>query len=378
MKDDFMDINDKSNPGMETVLLNLGPQHPSTHGVFRLRTLLDGEEVIDVEPIFGYLHRGSSKLAEERSYTQVITLTDRLDYLAGMSNNLAYINALEKLCGVEPPIRASYLRVIMVELMRIASHLMGIGFLINDLGAWVTPLMHMFREREKILDLFEMVCGARVTFSYMRLGGVSHDIPDQFKGELNTFLNELTTKIQEYENLIIGNEIIISRMKGVAKLSGERAINSSVTGPNLRASGVDWDLRKSDPYEIYAQLEFDVPKGENGDNWDRMIVRIEEMKQSIYILRQCIESLPTGETRVETDFFVRPPVGEAYGMVEAPKGELGFYLVSDGTIAPYRCGIRSPSFINLTVLRELCVGWKLADIIVNFGTLDINVGEVDR
>jgi NADH-quinone oxidoreductase subunit D len=378
MKDDFMDINDKSNPGMETVLLNLGPQHPSTHGVFRLRTLLDGEEVIDVEPIFGYLHRGSSKLAEERSYTQVITLTDRLDYLAGMSNNLAYINALEKLCGVEPPIRASYLRVIMVELMRIASHLMGIGFLINDLGAWVTPLMHMFREREKILDLFEMVCGARVTFSYMRLGGVSHDIPDQFKGELNTFLNDLTTKIQEYENLIIGNEIIISRMKGVAKLSGERAINSSVTGPNLRASGVDWDLRKSDPYEIYAQLEFDVPKGENGDNWDRMIVRIEEMKQSIYILRQCIESIPTGETRVETDFFVRPPVGEAYGMVEAPKGELGFYLVSDGTIAPYRCGIRSPSFINLTVLRELCVGWKLADIIVNFGTLDINVGEVDR
>ena len=378
MKDDFMDINDKSNPGMETVLLNLGPQHPSTHGVFRLRTLLDGEEVIDVEPIFGYLHRGSSKLAEERSYTQVITLTDRLDYLAGMSNNLAYINALEKLCGVEPPIRASYLRVIMVELMRIASHLMGIGFLINDLGAWVTPLMHMFREREKILDLFEMVCGARVTFSYMRLGGVSHDIPDQFKGELNTFLNDLTTKMQEYENLIIGNEIIISRMKGVAKLSGERAINSSVTGPNLRASGVDWDLRKSDPYEIYAQLEFDVPKGENGDNWDRMIVRIEEMKQSIYILRQCIESLPTGETRVETDFFVRPPVGEAYGMVEAPKGELGFYLVSDGTIAPYRCGIRSPSFINLTVLRELCVGWKLADIIVNFGTLDINVGEVDR
>jgi NADH-quinone oxidoreductase subunit D len=378
MKDDFMDINDKRNPGMETVLLNLGPQHPSTHGVFRLRTLLDGEEVIDVEPIFGYLHRGSSKLAEERSYTQVITLTDRLDYLAGMSNNLAYINALEKLCGVEPPIRASYLRVIMVELMRIASHLMGIGFLINDLGAWVTPLMHMFREREKILDLFEMVCGARVTFSYMRLGGVSHDIPDQFKGELNTFLNDLTTKMQEYENLIIGNEIIISRMKGVAKLSGERAINSSVTGPNLRASGVDWDLRKSDPYEIYDQLEFDVPKGENGDNWDRMIVRIEEMKQSIYILRQCIESIPTGETRVETDFFVRPPVGEAYGMVEAPKGELGFYLVSDGTIAPYRCGIRSPSFINLTVLRELCVGWKLADIIVNFGTLDINVGEVDR
>ena len=373
-----MNESEKNTGGTESVLLNLGPQHPSTHGVFRLRTLLDGEEVMDVEPIFGYLHRGSSKLAEERSYTQIITLTDRLDYLAGMSNNLAYISALEKLTEVEPPERAKYLRVIMVELMRIASHLMGIGFLINDLGAWITPLMHMFREREKILDLFEMVCGARITFSYMRLGGVSHDLPEGFEKSIAEFLSDFEKKIKEYENLLLGNEIILSRMIGVAPLTGERAINCSVTGPNLRASGVDWDLRKKDPYEIYDQLDFNVPLGKNGDNWDRMIVRIEEMKESVHILRQCMDKLPQGPYRTDTDFFVRPPEGEAYGMVEAPKGELGFYLVSDGSIAPYRMGIRSPSYINLTVLRELCVGWKLADIIVNFGSLDINVGEVDR
>ena len=373
-----MNESEKNIDGTESVLLNLGPQHPSTHGVFRLRTLLDGEEVIDVEPIFGYLHRGSSKLAEERSYTQVITLTDRLDYLAGMSNNLAYITALEKLTEIAPPERARYLRVIMVELMRIASHLMGIGFLINDLGAWITPLMHMFREREKILDLFEMVCGARITFSYMRLGGVSHDLPVGFETSINEFLDDFEKKIEEYENLLLGNEIILSRMVGVAPLTGERAINCSVTGPNLRASGVDWDLRKKDSYEIYDQIDFEVPLGESGDNWDRLVVRIEEMKQSVRIIRQCMDALPQGPYRTDTDFFVRPPEGEAYGMVEAPKGELGFYLVSDGTIAPYRMGIRSPSFINLPVLRELCVGWKLADIIVNFGTLDINVGEVDR
>ena len=362
----------------ESVLLNLGPQHPSTHGVFRLRTLLDGEEVVDVEPIFGYLHRGSSKLAEERSYTQVITLTDRLDYVSGMSNNLAYVRAVEALAGVEAPERAQYLRVMMVELMRIASHLMGLGFLINDLGAWVTPLMHMFREREKVMDLFEMVCGARVTFSYMRVGGVSHDLPQGFDAALYAFLDELPERIDEYERLLMGNEIIISRMKGVAPVTAERAINCSVTGPNLRASGVDWDLRKTDPYEVYDRMEFDVPLGQNGDNWDRLWIRIEEMKQSARIVRQCMEQLPGGETRTPAHFFIRPPAGEVYQSIEAPKGELGFYLVSDGTIAPYRCGIRSPSFINLTVLREICVGWKLADLIVNFGTLDINVGEVDR
>ena len=363
---------------IEPVLLNLGPQHPSTHGVFRIRALLDGENVVDVEPIFGYLHRGSSKLAEERSYTQVITLTDRLDYLAGMSNNLAYVRAAEALAGIDVPERAAYLRVAMAELMRIASHLMGLGFLINDLGAWITPLMHMFREREKVLDLFEMVCGARITFSYMRIGGVSHDVPDEFAGAVFTFLDDFQRRVDEYERLLMENEIIVLRMKGVAPLSGERAINCSITGPNLRASGVDWDLRRADPYEAYSEMEFDVPLGENGDNWDRLYVRIQEMKESARIARQAVEKLPAGDVRTQAPFFVKPPPGEAYRAVEAPKGELGFYLVSDGTIAPWRCGIRSPSFINLTVLRELCIGWKLADLIVNFGTLDINVGEVDR
>ena len=362
----------------EPVLLNLGPQHPSTHGVFRLRTLLDGEQVVDVEPIFGYLHRGTSKLAEERSYTQIITLTDRLDYIAGMSNNLAYVRTVEALAGVETPERAQYLRVMMTELIRIASHLMGIGFLINDLGAWITPLMHMFREREKILDLFEMVCGARITFSYMRIGGVSHDIPEGFDSALYRFLDDFQGRVQEYERLLMENEILIMRMKGVAPLTAERAINCSVTGPNLRASGVDWDLRRAAPYEVYDRMDFDVPLGRNGDNWDRLWIRLEEMKQSARIVRQCMEQLPSGEVRTPADFFIRPPAGEAYRAVEAPKGELGFYLVSDGTIAPWRCGIRSPSFINLTVLREMCIGWKLADLIVNFGTLDINVGEVDR
>ncbi len=363
---------------IEPVLLNLGPQHPSTHGVFRIRALLDGENVVDVEPIFGYLHRGSSKLAEERSYTQVITLTDRLDYLAGMSNNLAYVRAAEALAGIEVPERAAYLRVAMAELMRIASHLMGLGFLINDLGAWITPLMHMFREREKVLDLFEMVCGARITFSYMRIGGLSHDVPDEFAPATFAFLDDFQGRVDEYERLLMENEIIVTRMKGVAPLSGDRAINCSVTGPNLRASGVEWDLRRADPYEAYSDMEFDLPFGQNGDNWDRLWVRIQEMKESARIVRQAVEKLPPGEVRTPAPFFVKPPPGEAYRAVEAPKGELGFYLVSDGTIAPWRCGIRSPSLINLTVLRELCVGWKLADLIVNFGTLDINVGEVDR
>ena len=363
---------------IEPVLLNLGPQHPSTHGVFRIRALLDGEEVVDVEPVFGYLHRGSSKLAEERSYTQVITLTDRLDYLSGMTNNLAYVRAVEALAGVEVPERAQYLRVMTSELMRIASHLMALGFLINDLGAWVTPLMHMFREREKVLDLFEMICGARITFSYMRIGGVSHDLPPGFDTAVYAFLDDFPERVAEYEALLLENEILVSRMKGIAPLTGERAIECSVTGPNLRASGVNFDLRKQDPYEVYDRMNFDVPVTQNGDNWDRMWVRLQEMKESAKMVRQCMAELPDGITRSEADFFIRPPVGEVYCAIEATKGELGFYLVSDGTIAPYRCGIRAPSFINLTVLRELCIGWKLADLIVNFGTLDINVGEVDR
>ncbi|MFQ5933659.1 MAG: NADH-quinone oxidoreductase subunit D [Dehalococcoidia bacterium] len=362
----------------EQVMVNIGPQHPSTHGVFRMRVTFDGEVVLDLEPVFGYLHRGSEKLGEERTYTQIITLTDRLDYLASMSNNLAYVLAVEKLAGIEPPERAMYIRVIMAELMRIASHCMGLGFFINDLGALATPLMYMFREREKILDLFELVCGARITYSYMRIGGVIGDLPEEFMPALKKFINEMPGHIDEYEQLLRENEILVSRTKDLGILPGEKAINASVSGPMLRASGVPWDLRKADPYEVYDQFDFDIPLGEKGDTYDRFLVRLEEMRESVRIVKQAMERIPPGPFRAEAPALIRPPVGEAYAHVEAPKGELGFYLVSDSSISPYRCKIRSPSFINLTVLKDLSVGYKLADLIVIFGSFDINMGEVDR
>ncbi|MFH1560882.1 MAG: NADH-quinone oxidoreductase subunit D [Chloroflexota bacterium] len=362
----------------EPVTVNVGPQHPSTHGVFRMRVTFDGEIVLDVEPVFGYLHRGSEKLAEERTYTQVITLTDRLDYVSSMSNNLAYVLAVEKLAGIQPPERAMYLRVITAELQRIVNHLLAVGFFLQELGAFGTPLMYCFRERERILDLFEMLCGARVTFSYMRVGGIFQDAPPEFWPALRTFLQEMPYYIDEYERFLTGNEVLLARTKDVGILSAEKAINGSVSGPVLRASGVNWDLRKADPYEVYDRMEFDVPLGTVGDNYDRFLVRIAEMRQSLRIVEQCMEQTPEGSVRVEVPQLIRPPTGDAYGHVEAPKGELGFYVVSDGSIAPYRCKIRSPSFINLTVLRDLVMGWKLADMIATFGSLDIILGEVDR
>ena len=362
----------------EPIIVNIGPQHPSTHGVFRMRVMFDGEVIQDVEPIFGYLHRGSEKLTEERTYTQIVTLTDRLDYLAAMSNNLAYVLSVEKLMGVQPPERGMYIRVIMVELMRIASHLMAQGFFLQDLGAFATPIMYMFREREKILDLFEMVCGARITYTYMRVGGVNDDLPPEFMPYLKKVIDEMPGHIDEYERLLRENEILIVRTKGVGVLPGEMAINGSISGPVLRASGVPWDLRKADPYEVYDQLDFDIPVGEFGDNYDRFLVRLEEMRQSVRIVRQCMEQLPGGDFRTELPILLRPPVGDAYARVEAPKGELGFYLVSDGGISPYRCAIRAPSFINLSLLKEMLVGWKMADMITIFGSLDVNMGEVDR
>ncbi len=360
------------------IIVNIGPHHPSTHGVFRMRVMFDGENIIDLEPVFGYLHRGTEKLAEERTYAQIITLTDRLDYLASMSNNLAYVVSVEKLLGVKAPERAMYIRVIMAELMRIASHLIGLGSFLNDLGALATPWMYMFREREKILDLCEMVCGARITYSYMRVGGVSMDLPPEFMGALRQFCDDFPHRIDEYEKLLRENEILISRTKGVAVLSAETAKNNSLSGPVLRASGVNWDLRKSDPYEIYDRLDFEVPVGQTGDTYDRFLVRLEELRQSLKIINQCIRDMPIGETRLKLPALIRPPKGDAYGHVEAPKGELGFYIVSDGTIAPYRLKIRAPSFINLTALREMTVGYKLADLIVVFGSIDVNMGEVDR
>ena len=362
----------------EPVTINLGPQHPSTHGVFRLRVTFDGEVVLDVEPVFGYLHRGTEKLAESRTYVQIVTLTDRMDYIASMSNNLAYVRTVEKLAGIEVPERARYIRVISAELQRIASHLMATGFLLNDLGAFATPLMYCFRERERILDLFEMLCGARITLSYMRPGGLLQDAPEEFWPALNRVVEDLPGYLDELENLITGNEIVLTRTRGVGVLNAEDAIDCSVSGPLLRASGVQWDLRKADPYEVYDRLDFDIPIGVDGDNFDRYIVRIQEMRESVKIIGQCVEQIPDGPVRAQTPFFVRAPVGEAYSAVEGPKGELGFYMVSDGGISPYRCKVRAPSFMNLTPLRQMLMGGKMGDLITTFGSVDIVLGEVDR
>jgi len=362
----------------EPITINLGPQHPSTHGVFRLRVTFDGEVVIDVEPVIGYLHRGTEKLAEERTFTQIVTLTDRLDYESSMTNNLAYVRAVEKLAGIEVPERAQYLRVLSSELQRIASHLISTGFMLDELGAFHTPLLYCFRERERILDLFEMLCGARITLSYMRPGGVIQDAPDAFWPALDEFISKMPGYIDELEDLISGNEIVLARTRNVGLLSAEMAINASVTGPMLRGSGVKWDLRKADPYDVYNRLEFDVPIGAIGDTFDRYLVRIQEMRESVKIIRQCVDQIKSGPIKSAEPFFVRAPVGDAYAAVEAPKGELGFYLVSDGGISPYRCKIRSPSFINLTVLRDMVVGWQMADLIVIFGSMAVNMGEVDR
>ncbi|MBA7644162.1 NADH-quinone oxidoreductase subunit 4 [subsurface metagenome] len=362
----------------EPFVVNLGPVHPSTHGVFRMRTTLDGEVVVDMEPVFGYLHRGIEKLAEERTYTGVIPLTDRLDYLASMSNNLAYVLAVEKLAGITVPERAEYLRVIMAELQRIASHLIAVGAFLNDCGAFMTPILYMIREREKILDLFDMVCGQRLTYNYMRVGGVSHDIPDEFLPALYKFVQRMPGFIDEYDRLLKENEILLVRAKGVGILPKELAINISAGGPVLRGSGVKWDIRKADPYSVYDRFEFDIPTGTVGDCYDRYRVRIEEMRQSLRILKQAMAQLPEGPVRSEVPHLIRPPVGEAYARIEAPKGELGFYLVSDNSIAPYRCAIRAPSLINLTALRDMVKGWKVADAIITFGSIDICMGEVDR
>ena len=346
----------------EPLVLNIGPAHPSTHGVFRIRATLDGEVMIDIEPIFGYLHRGIEKLAEERTYTGIIPLTDRLDYLASMSNNLAYVLAVEKLAGISVPERADYLRVIIAELQRIASHLIAVGAFLNDCGAFFTPFLYMFREREKIVDLFEMVSGQRLLYNYMRIGGFNQDVPDEFLPALDEFLHQMPSYIAEYERLLKENEILLARSKGVGILPRELAINIGASGPVLRASGVEWDIRKADPYSIY----------------DRYRVRVEEMRQSLRIIQQAREQIFPGSVKSDISQLIRPPTGEAYARIEAPKGELGFFLVSDNSIAPYRCHIRAPSLMNLTALREMMVGWKIQDAIIIFGSIDITMGEVDR
>jgi len=362
----------------EPFVINLGPMHPSTHGVFRMRLTLDGEVVVDVEPVFGYLHRGLEKLAESRTYKQNFPYTDRLDYVSSMSNGMAYAMAVEKLAGIRVPERAEYIRVIMAELQRIASHLLAVGSFTNDLGTFFTPFMYMFREREKIVDLFEMVSGQRLLYNYMRFGGVSQDLPDEFLPALEKLVRTMPGYIDEYDQLLAENEVLLARSKGVGVLPRDMAINYSASGPVLRASGVEWDVRKADPYSIYDRFEFKIPTAQNGDCYDRYRVRIAEMRQSLRIIEQAMQQMPAGEIINKVPLRLRPPAGEAYARIESTKGELGFYLVSDGSDKPYRFHVRAPSLINLTALRQMVIGCKLADVIAVFGSIDICMGEVDR
>ena len=362
----------------EPFILNIGPLHPSTHGVFRMRVVLDGEIIQDVEPVFGYLHRGVEKLFEQRTYKQNIPLSDRLDYVSAINNNWPYVMAVEQLANISVPQRAEYLRVIMAELQRIASHLLAVGSVMNDMGIFFTAFMYMFREREKIVDLLEMVTGQRLLYNYMRFGGVSQDIPTEFLPALDRFLKVMPGYLDEYDTMLAGNEILLSRTKGIGVLKAETAINNSASGPLLRGSGVNWDLRKSAPYSVYDKFEFDVPLGTAGDCYDRYIIRMAEMRQSLRIIKQAVEQMPAGKEKTPTPLRLRPHAGETYTQVESPRGMLGCYLVSDGTEKPYRCHFRAPAFIHLTVLKELLIGQKLADAIIIFGSIDISMGEVDR
>ncbi|NLC77376.1 MAG: NADH-quinone oxidoreductase subunit D [Clostridia bacterium] len=361
----------------EELTLNLGPQHPSTHGVYRAILTLDGEYVKGMENVIGYLHRGMEKLAEARTYTQFIPYPDRLDYASGMLNELGYVQAVEKLMGVEVPERAEYIRIIMAELQRMASHMVMLGSYALDLGGY-TPWMYFFRDREKILDLFEMVSGGRMTLNYMRIGGVADDLPPEFLPRLKQFMAEMPASFEEYDNIVTGNEIFIARTKGVGVFKADQALAYGVTGPNLRAAGVDYDLRKAAPYGIYDRFEFDIPVFENGDCFDRFVIRIEEMKQSLRIIEQAIAALPDGPVKAKVPRVIKPPQGEVYHQIEGSKGCLGYYVVSDGSNKPYRLHIHGPSFINVGALPEMCMDLVLQDVIATIASIDFILGEVDR
>jgi NADH-quinone oxidoreductase subunit D len=366
--------------------INIGPQHPSTHGVFRMIVTVDGETIVDLKPVFGYLHRNHEQLAEVSTYIQSMPYTDRLDYFNSMANNHALALAVEKLAGISVPQRAEYIRVLMVELTRILNHASAVGFLLNDMGAWQTPLMFGMREREKILDLFEMASGARMMCNYFRFGGVWRDLPPEFIPQLKELMQGLPSFFDEFERLLKENEILLSRTINVGVLPKEVAVSYSVTGPVLRASGIPYDVRRAEPYSVYNELDFDIPIGSVGDVYDRFLIRIEEMRQSYRILQQVIERLPdtTGGhinpamANIGKQKALRPPPGDAYARIESPKGELGFYLVSDGSERPYRYKVRAPSFINLTPLGDMCRGHKVADVVVILGSIDIVMGEVDK
>ena len=370
------------NEELETdeMIINLGPQHPSTHGVFRMLTATEGEKIVALKPVMGYLHRNHEKIGERNTFLQIMPYTDRLDYICSMSNNFGYALAVEKLMGITPPERADYIRVMMAELTRISNHMMANGFLLNDLGAYFTPSLYSLEERELILDVFEATAGSRMMCNYFRFGGVARDVPPEVLVKVRDLVeNRLPRKIDELDRYLTDNELVKMRCQGVGTLTDEQAINFSATGPLLRASGVPYDIRRADPYSIYERLEFDVVTRTHGDVYDRYLVRVEEMRQSVRILKQVLDQMPEGPIMNGKPVYqVRVPAGEAYGRVEGPKGELGYYVISDGKPNPKRYHVRAPSFINLTGLEPMCVGRKIADVVAVAGSVDIVLGEVDR
>jgi NADH-quinone oxidoreductase subunit C/D len=371
---------DTSDLDTEQIVVNLGPQHPSTHGVFRMVVTMDGETIVDLKPVMGYLHRNHEKIGERNTFIMNMPFTDRLDYLSSMSNNFGYALAVEKLMGVKPPERAEYIRVIMAELTRISNHLWAIGFLLNDLGAYFTPALYAIEERELILDTFEATAGSRMMCNYFRFGGVARDFPEGVLDKIKKIVfDRLERKVDELDTYLTNNEIVRSRCEGVGVLTPEQAIAYSTCGPVLRASGVPYDVRRADPYSIYDRFDFDVAVRYHGDIYDRYLIRLDEIRQSIRILQQALQQMPEGPIfEGKAQYQVRVPAGEAYGRVEGPKGELGFYVVSNGKANPWRYHVRAPSFINLTALAKMCKGGKIADAVGILGSIDIVLGETDR
>jgi NADH-quinone oxidoreductase subunit D len=368
---------DKTFLDSNELIINMGPQHPATHGVLRVILKLDGEKVLGTECVIGYLHRGVEKIAENRTYTMFNPYVDRMDYVAAVSNGLGYCEAVEKLMNVEAPPRANYIRVILTELNRIASHQLWLGTHALDIGA-MTPLFYTFRDREEILKIFEKYCGARLTTHAFRIGGCQYETYEGFEQDVKKYIDFLPPKIDEYEELLTTNRIWVERTVGVGKISVADCKALGVTGPVLRASGVKWDIRKAIPYAAYREFDFEIPTGTKGDTYDRYMVRMAEMRQSIRIIRQAVERIPEGPIMAKVPKVIKPPVGEIYHSIEAPKGELGYFIVSDGSTQPYRVRVRPPSFVNLQALDIMVRGQLVADVIAVIGTLDIVLGEVDR
>ena len=366
----------------DEMVLNMGPQHPSTHGVLRLKIHTDGEIVSYIEPHLGYLHRCFEKHCENLSYEQCIPFTDRCDYLASMHMNHGFVLGVEKLMAIELPDRVEYIRIIIAELQRIASHLLALGTFGLDVGG-ITPFTWLFRDRERILDLFEYLCGARLLYNYIWVGGVSHDLPKDFLKRTSDFLDYFETQIPEYHEILTGNAIFIERTADVGVIPPEVALNYGLTGPNLRASGHGYDLRKEEPYSIYDKFDFDVVVGKGkygtvGDCWDRYYCRVEEIHESIKIIRQAIDNIPEGDVHEAMPKKVRPPKGDVYTRYESARGELGYYIKSDGKNIPSRVKMRSPAFCSLSIINEASEGWMLSDVITILGSLDIVLGEIDR